>query len=182
MPIAPGNAPKVVTPGPIAAPPVRVANVSVHHAVLAVARACLPVREATPNWGRFVQAIIDSAGGTSPEPWCASFVYYCGSRVLGRGWPLPMTRSCDVLLEYARSNNMLFDQALAGDVFLVMRSEHDAIHTGFVDALRPDLGLQAFATLEGNTNTDGSANGIGVFSNVRGTTARTAYEFIRWAL
>lgn len=150
-------------------------------AVLAVARACLPVREAGDNRGRFVEAIIASAGGLPGEPWCASFLYYCGYAVFGRQWPLPMTRSCDVLLEYARTKKILYDKPAAGDVFLVMRTPTDAIHTGFVEALRPDKGPNAFQTLEGNTNNDGSSNGIGVFSNIRGVTTSTKYKFVRWA-
>lgn len=163
----------------IAIPPVRMTA-----AVLAVARATLPVREASPNWGRFVQAIIESAGGTGPESWCASWVYYCGSRVMGREWPLPMTRSCDILLEFGRKHGLMVPAdapLLPGDVFLALRSENDAYHTGFVDIPRPDLAKRAFETLEGNTNDDGSANGIGVFELIRGKTPKTRYEFVRWA-
>lgn len=155
-------------------------TVPITKAVLSVARACLPVREASPNWGRFVQAIIESAGGTKPEPWCASFVYYCGTAVAGRAWPLPMTRSCDILLEHARKHNLLVETPAPGDVFLVMKTDTDAVHTGFVDVLRPDLAPGAFETLEGNTNTDGSSNGIGVFELTRGMTTKTRYVFIRW--
>lgn len=158
-------------------------SVACEDAVLAVAIACLPVREAEPNRGRFVDSIIEYAGGHPPESWCASFVYYCGRIALGSAWPLPKTRSCDVLLEFARANRLLVTSPVPqrGDVFLVLNSDTDAHHTGFVESLRPDLGPQAFGTLEGNTNTDGSSNGIGVFRNVRNKVpGRTRYAFIRW--
>lgn len=153
-------------------------------AVLSIARALLPVREAAPNRGRFVDTIIEFAGGTPPEPWCASFIYYCGRIALGSNWPLPKTRSCDVLLEYAIKKNLIAPLTVPsrGDLFLVMKSPTDAIHVGFVETLRADQGTLAFQTLEGNTNTDGSSNGIGVFRNVRNKIAgRTKYVFIRWS-
>lgn len=149
-------------------------------AVIAVAIACLPVREAGENRGRFVDSIIEFAGERPTEPWCASFVYYCGRLVCGSGWPLPKTRSCDVLLEFARSHGLLVTLPQRGDLFLVLKTDTDAVHVGFVESLRPDQGPNAFGSLEGNTNTDGSSNGIGVFRNVRGKAPRTRYAFVRW--
>lgn len=156
------------------------ATVSTIQAVLAIARACLPVREAAPNTGRFVDAIIEMAGGRVPESWCADFVYYCGWHILRRDWPLPKTGSCDVLLEFARTNNLLVPTPGPGDVFLVLKTATDAHHTGFVETLRPDQGPSAWQSLEGNSNSDGSVNGVGVFSNVRNATPRTSYVYVRW--
>src|SRR5688572_27790849 len=116
-------------------------------AVLRGARMLLPVREATQNAGRFVEAIIRAGGGTQPEPWCASTIYYVGSHMLGPKWPLPKTRSCDVLLEFARARFVLRPDPAPGYVFLCLRSDVDAYHTGFVETLAPGFGKRAFNTL-----------------------------------
>jgi len=152
------------------------------------ARMLLPIREASQNMGRFVEAIIRFAGGTPPEAWCASVVYYVGRLMLGARWPLPKTRSCDVLLEFARQHGILRPNPAPGYVFLCMRSDVDAYHTGFVDSLAPEYGARAFNTLEGNSNDDGSANGDGFYALTRGEdkdprTQRpdaTKYQFIAW--
>jgi hypothetical protein len=158
-------------------------------AVLRAARMLLPVREASQNTGRFVDAIIRSAGGTPPEAWCASTLYYVGSHLLGPRWPLPKTRSCDVLLEFARTRFVLRPDPAPGYVFLCLRSDTDAYHTGFVETLAPTFGSRAFNTLEGNSNDDGSANGDGFYALTRGEdkdprTGKpdpTRYAFIAWA-
>lgn len=142
--------------------------------VLALARALLPVREAGQNRGRFVEAIIRFAGGEPGEPWCASFVYYCGRKMLGEGWRLPKTRSCDVLLNACKGLGMLSTAPQSGGLFFVMRTPADATHVGFVDQVLPD---GRFTTVEGNSNDKGHRDGDGVVANVRGTTGTTVYQF-----
>lgn len=148
--------------------------------VLAAARMLLPVREAGQNRGRFVEAIIRYAGGQPGEPWCASFVYYVGHKMLGPAWPLPKTRSCDVLLEYARKGGILRDESVRpqpGWLFLVMRAPHDATHVGFVDAVLPD---GRFTTIEGNSNDRGHRDGDGVVANTRDPAGPTTYAYVAW--
>ena len=151
---------------------------SLVEAVLRAARLCLPVREAGQNTGRFVDAIIRFAGGTPGEAWCASFVYYVGRKMLGEAWPLPKTRSCDVLLEFARTRGVLHDATVpptSGCLFLVMASDTDATHVGFVDAILPD---GRFTTIEGNSNDRGVRDGDGVVANTRDPHGATRYAFI----
>ncbi|RTL04112.1 MAG: CHAP domain-containing protein [Acidimicrobiia bacterium] len=148
--------------------------------VLAAARMLLPVREAQPNRGRFVEAIIRRAGGTPPEPWCASFVYYVGSGICGAAWPLPKTRSCDVLLEAARAAGALYGEEVrpeSGWLFLVLASDTDATHVGFVDQMLPD---GRFTTVEGNSNDRGHRDGDGVVANTRDPKGATRYAYIAW--
>lgn len=136
------------------------------------------------NKGRAVARILKRVGLGPGYPWCAAWVYDVGEGMLAKAWPLPRTASCDVLLEHARRHGMLTDRPVAGDVFLLMRSENDAIHTGFVTEVFPDG--EIFRTIEGNTNDDGSANGYCVLRRKRGGTADKAlkrglsYRFIRW--
>ena len=149
-------------------------------AVLNAARMLLPVREAGPNRGRFVEAIIRFAGGEPGEPWCASFVFYIGRKMLGDRWPLPQTRSCDVLMEHARSKGVLYGAEVRpepGWLFLVLRSPSDAVHVGFVDVVLPD---GRFTTVEGNSNDRGHRDGDGVVANTRDPHGPTTYAYINW--
>lgn len=151
---------------------------SVAKIIVAAAHLLLPVREAGNNRGRFVEAIIRFAGGVPGEPWCASFVYYVGRKMLGEAWPLPKTRSCDILLEHARKAQVLRDDPQVGRLFLVMKNDHDATHVGFVSELLPG---GRFTTVEGNSNDRGVRDGDGVVSNVRDPSGPTRYQFVDWA-
>lgn len=149
--------------------------------VLRAAKLLLPVREAQANRGRFVDSIITRAGGKPPEPWCASFVYYVGRGMLQERWPLPKTRSCDVLLEFARNKGVLEEKPVTGGLFLVLKAPHDAVHVGFVSGMKPEIGPHAFRTIEGNANELGSREGTGVFENDRGGPAdKRTYAFVDW--
>lgn len=156
--------------------------ITVVGAVLAAAGLLEPVRELVgrTNDGYMVRAIQQATGTRPPDPWCASFVAYVGRGVLGARWPLPPTASCDVLLEVARTKGWLGETPERGDVFLVLRSDADAVHTGFVTGVDAE---RRFRTLEGNSNGGGSREGDGVYRLTRGGGAdRNTYAFIRWVL
>ncbi len=155
-------------------------TLTVSVAVLNSARMMLPVREAGANRGRFVESIIKYAGGKPGDKWCAAFVYYVGHKMLGTGWYLPKTLSCDVLLEYARKNGVLHGedvQPQPGWLFLVMASDTDATHVGWVDVVFPDW---RFVTIEGNSNDRGIRDGDGVVANTRDPKGPTRYAYIDW--
>lgn len=154
-------------------------TMAVVDAVLGAAAMLLPVREVPRNRGRIVEAMQLFAGGQADEPWCADFLYYVGANVLGSvRWPLPRTSSCDALLSFARAHSVLRDRPTRGDVFLVLRTDTDAVHTGFVSRTFDD---GSWRTLEGNSNELGERDGVGVFANTRGVvTDRRRYAFIDW--
>lgn len=131
------------------------------------------VKEATgANDGPWVEAIQKITGNKRGDPWCASFVaFVLGIAYNGRP-PLPVTASCDVLLEFARKQNRLVKDPEPGDVFLVLKSPDDAVHTGLVSRVTE----QVVGTLEGNTNSGGSRDGWGVFARER---RRAGLAFIR---
>jgi hypothetical protein len=150
-------------------------------AVLGCASALRYVHEADANRGRFVDGINQSAGARFGDPWCASFVYYAGSNALGSArWPLPRTPACDELLKHARRTGTLRDLPAKGSVFLVLNPKNpdDAVHTGFVQIA---FERGAFRSIEGNSNDDGSREGVAVVSNLRGQIGDTRrYVFIDW--
>lgn len=146
---------------------------------LEIAEGEVGVREiGTSNTGRKVQQYqaATTLGGTG-WPWCAAFVVWCERKAADdlRVHPILIpSASCDAHLDYARRNNILSGSPLSGDLFLVMASQNNATHIGYV--LRVDG--ERFITVEGNTNTGGSRNGNGVYTNRRILSAR--YKFIRW--
>lgn len=148
--------------------------------VLAVAKAFTFVREAplSSNAGRWVEAIQRTGGCKKGDPWCAAFVSF----VLGIAFrdrpPLPYTASCDELLKSARRWGWDTDAPQAGDVFLVMKSKDDAIHTGFVTAVEGAL----FRTIEGNASDPekpATREGWGVYERARQNTPGK-YVFIHY--
>lgn len=147
---------------------------------LEIARAEIGVREiGSSNTGRRVEEYQASTtlGGTG-WPWCSALCIWSekeAAAALNVKPVLPPTASCDVHLDYARRHNILSDKPQAGDLFLVMKTNNDATHIGFV--VEPQD--TRFVTVEGNTNTDGSRNGNGVYSLKRTYSSR--YKFIRWA-
>jgi hypothetical protein len=111
--------------------------------------------------------------------WCAAAVSTWGKEALGQRWPLPMTADCDVLLAKGRKlGKSSTPNPRSGDIFLLVYASdpNDAHHTGVVTSVGSD---GTFGTIEGNTNTGGSSNGIGVFARTR--VLSPLYRFVRWA-
>lgn len=138
------------------------------------------VREATnaPNGGLDVEWILKSTGNNRGDPWCASCVYHVGRSRIGKKWPLPRSASCDVLLAFARDKGVVSDSPFRDAVFLRLKSDHDADHTGYVMEVYDDGSFKAW---EGNTNEAGSREGTHVMEKIRGTVPDTKrYYFVRW--
>lgn len=98
--------------------------------------------------------------------WCMSFVYWCFQRAAdqtGDENPMPQTAYCPTLYNWAKKHDKLVEKPQRGDIFLVKGlrdGKPSVIHTGIVTG-------GSIETVEGNTNNDGSSNGIGVFTRQR---------------
>lgn len=156
--------------------------------VLAGASLTEGVREATGhNDGPAVELYQAATGNARGDSWCMSWASDVGATMClalwplkQRAWPLPMSGSCDVVLARAKALGLLRTTPQPGDLFMVLRSDTDATHVGYVTGLLK--GTPAFRTIEGNTNDDGSANGNGVYRRQRGGPLdRNRYVFLRWA-
>lgn len=122
------------------------------------------VNEATnKNDGPWVEAIQRVTGNKKGDPWCASFVTFVLDIAFRGKNPLVRSASCDVMLNAARKNGWITDTPAPGDVFLLLKTDDDAVHTGFVTS----AGKVSVKTLEGNTNPGGSRDGWGVFARER---------------
>lgn len=132
------------------------------------------LKEATgANDGAWVEAVQRITGNKRGDPWCASWVTFVLDIAYKGKNPLRRTASCDLLLADAKRKGWLVTDPEPGDVFLVMRTAEDAVHTGFVTTAAVD---QQVGTVEGNTNAGGSRDGWGVFARTRPV---KALKFIR---
>lgn len=120
------------------------------------------------NRGAFVDECNRLAGVPLGSFWCMSFVHRCvkeAAEDINVAIPMPRTASCSFLYRWARQHNRLTSRPEVGDIFLCIGGENGHYHTGFV-ATKPKS--EKFQTVEGNSNDDGSANGIAVVHRIPG--------------
>lgn len=129
-----------------------------------------------PNSGPWVRSYMDGYEGTN-WLWCMGFVQTIIDQAASQENKsfktlMPQTYSCDVIAQVGKTKNLFIpnkeirkDPSLVkpGDIFLLPKSNYDWYHTGLVVA----VGDGFFETIEGNTNTDGSSNGNGVYKRTR---------------
>jgi hypothetical protein len=144
--------------------------VDLGEAALKEARARVGVSERPlgSNAGPEVNQYLQRVGLEPGRFWCLAFVYYCvdeACKKLGRSNPLPRTASCSQIYQWARDHGRLAARPAPGDVFLCIGGETGHYHSGLVDG---PVKSARFPTVEGNSNTDGSANGVGVVRRPRG--------------
>ncbi|OGU59527.1 MAG: hypothetical protein A2X64_08260 [Ignavibacteria bacterium GWF2_33_9] len=121
------------------------------------------------NSGPQVNKYLASVNVPPHNYWCASFVYWCfneAAKNLGRDNPLVKTGGCIRHWNKTNGTKLLAKDAInnpslikPGYVFII---DHGAGkgHTGIVEKV--DGGF--VHTIEGNSNPNGSSNGIGVFN------------------
>lgn len=146
--------------------------ISFREKVVAVAKSYDGVQEQPvgSNRGPEVSAFLASAGLPPGLPWCMAYVYHCLSKAAAAfrvPVPLPRSGSCPVVLNWARANHKLTTDPKPGDVFLVKDPTYGAIHTGFVLGPDPSFPTSRVRTIEGNTNSQNSAEGHGCFQRNR---------------
>ncbi len=119
-------------------------------------------------------------GLDGPEfSWCSAFVRFCIRQALillkiepdpHQIWAYDTGWSCDRTAEWADRCGLLHrdanpDTVKAGSVFLIRKSEHDWVHTGFVKSYDHAEGV--ITTIEGNAAQDNSYNGVAVMCRYR---------------
>jgi hypothetical protein len=136
------------------------------------------------NRGREIDQYLKECGLGVGQPWCAAFVSHHvkkgASDVRSRlpedfqlAWV--MTANCNDIYHWGLFHrNMLLSRPLVGSIFLVRRSNGTFKHCGIVVSIGADG--RSIETVEGNSNDDGSSEGIGVF-NLRRSVAKL--QFVR---
>lgn len=134
------------------------------------------VREVGNNGGEIVGQYQKTTGNRSGDSWCASFVKWV---YLQCGINLPINgaaKSCfnkNGLIYY---QNKFLEEPRPGDIFTIYStSEKRICHTGLY---RGYYNSRIYTTIEGNTNDNGSSNGIGVFKRLR--SYKATYAISRW--
>lgn len=131
------------------------------------------------NAGPEVNAYLKSVGLGPGYFWCAAFVYWCYQEAaLKLNVPNTMLRSASSsdLFAWAKKAGRVVTRPQRGDIFLVRGGERTHYHTGMVDDVMDANGRMP--TIEGNSNNDGSANGIEVAHRIPGRRAETC-DFVR---
>lgn len=167
-----------------------------------VAMEYLNVREQGANRGEDVEGILESAGGSAGLSWCAAFVYHCHAEAasfLCADTTCPRTLSAVYMVFDGRAaGNVTFRKQevldgsqtpMAGDVFSMVHegpvSALDAGqtrrfrrgHTGIVVSY--DRVGNVLTTVEGNTNSQGSRNGDGVYLRTDRMSSGRLWGFMR---
>ncbi|MDA1235119.1 MAG: peptidoglycan-binding domain-containing protein [Acidobacteria bacterium] len=134
------------------------------------------------NCGPWVRLYMKGNDGAT-WAWCAGFVGFLleqARQKLERPMPIAGSFSCDSLAAQAKDTGLFVGERdvmrgaiPAGSFFLVRRSATDRTHAGVVTRSGPD----AFDTIEGNTNDDGSREGFEVCARTRGYKDK---DFIVW--
>lgn len=161
--------------------PISSANHTFPTMVLEYAKAHLaqhPLEVGGQNRGPWVRVYMKGHDGAE-FPWCAGFVTFIlkqAAETLGMTMPIQGSPSCDSLAAQGKEAGLFMkESALTGEnvsreylsgtsIFLVRRSSTDWTHTGLATAFTRD----AFETIEGNTNDEGSREGYEVCSRSRG--------------
>jgi len=134
------------------------------------------VEEGGSNTGQAVNAILARVGLKPGQPWCAAFVSYVGWLLFREQWPLPLTGGCTALDEAAQKDDALRAIPQTGQVFVLWSAKLGRYHhCGFI---WDQLSNGQWRTVEGNTNTDGSPDGTGVY--VRQRSFAPLDRFIDW--
>ncbi|WP_425617944.1 peptidoglycan-binding protein [Anatilimnocola sp. NA78] len=158
-------------PPPLPPPAGAVISTLVEKAVqIALAENGVREEPAGSNRGAKVDAYNAAAGVGNGALWCMSFVYWSFQQAAaqtGQTNPMPKTAYCPFLYQWAKDHQKLVTTPQRGDIFLVKglrEGKPSVIHTGIVTG-------GSINTVEGNTNNDGSSNGIGVFTRTRSTSS-----------
>ena len=141
-----------------------------------------PIETGGQNCGPWVRLYMKGNEGV-PWAWCAGFVSFLleqARQKIERPMPIAGSFSCDSLAAQAKDAGLFADERDVmrgaippGALFLVRRTPADWTHVGVVTRSGPD----AFDTIEGNTNDDGSREGFEVCARTRGYKDK---DFIVW--
>jgi hypothetical protein len=153
---------------------------------ISVARGCVGIKEEPIGSNRGFHIDVWNTACNVPlgSFWCASFLSSVHARwkfKTNLDWQLGRSASCDVLLARAKKLGILHKTPYVGDIGFVLAAEDsdDAVHVFLVSGYKDN----AFTSIEGNSNLDGSRNGTSVVERPNLYTGRNLKRlvFARWA-
>lgn len=116
-------------------------------------------KEGASNYQKYSPAVAGLEWSQN-QPWCHTFASW-GADELGDRGALPITASCLQGVTWFRDRGRWTDYPVLGGLFYL--GPNGGTHVGVVYAYDADY----IYTIEGNTNTNGSANGDGVYERKR---------------
>jgi hypothetical protein len=167
---------KLIQPMTDALQPLPVANGNLGGVVVMYARQHLgssPREVGGQNRGPWVRLYMDGKEGEE-FAWCAGFACFVlkqAANTVGAPVPIRPSVSCDDLAANAKQRGIFLAGGVGvdhsrlkpGSFFLNRKQANDWVHTGIVTQVDPE----AFQTIEGNTNDEGSREGYEVCQRVR---------------
>jgi hypothetical protein len=153
---------------------------------ISVARGCVGIKEEPIGSNRGFHIDVWNTACNVPlgSFWCASFLSSVHARwkfKTNLDWQLGRSASCDVLLACAKKLGILHKTPYVGDIGFVLAAEDsdDAVHVFLVSGYKDN----AFTSIEGNSNLDGSRNGTSVVERPNLYAGRNLKRlvFARWA-
>ncbi|SMD15067.1 hypothetical protein SAMN04488101_1189 [Pedobacter nyackensis] len=140
-----------------------------HEQIVAIAQSQIGIREATGNNdGPEVEAYLASVGLKKGEPWCAAFLSWVFKK---GGYSAPVTGWSPALFPSRRLVKIPAPGVLFGVYFPSLKR---IAHCGVVERVNGNW----LSCVEGNTNTNGSRNGDGVYRKLRHV--KTIYRYSDW--
>jgi hypothetical protein len=124
------------------------------------------------NWGEPVRSYLKSVGITFPASWCMAFVYWCFDKEAGN----PLVKTGGVMKAWNDAKQWRVAIPQPGDIF-IMDFGKGLGHTGIVE--RVDAAF--IYTIEGNSNNDGSRNGVEVVRHIRSRKNKLIKGYLRYA-
>ena len=131
------------------------------------------------NSGPWVRSYMNGLEGKDML-WCMGFVQTIVDQAaseLGKDFRslMPLSISCDQVANFGKAKGHLITSAVwrtnpklakVGDIFLLFDPKPDTLwfHTGIISKINSNATIE---TIEGNTNINGSNNGIGVYKRIR---------------
>jgi hypothetical protein len=140
--------------------------------VIETARAEIGVTETSENWSPRIAEYLSSVNVHTPAYWCAAFVHWCFERC-------GVETSITAWSPSAVANNVIWTRGKGqtpreGDVGSLYYSNLGRVgHTFLIEKWGDKV-----VTIEGNSNDNGSRNGVKVCRRIR--LAKTLYKVSRW--
>lgn len=137
--------------------------------LVTIARSQLGIKEATGNNdGPEIEAYLAATGSKKREPWCAAFLSWVFSKA---GYTRPCTAWSPALFPASRQVKVPLPGILFGIYFPSLKR---IAHCGIIEKVNGNF----IIGIEGNTNLNGSREGIGVYRKLRHV--KTIYRFADW--
>jgi hypothetical protein len=135
-------------------------------ALVQLATSQVGVRHDGPNTGPMIEAYQRSAGNGPGASWCCDFIVWLLTAIVGNAIPLRRSGSCHDVLAEAQAEGRSITNPVRGAIGYLIDPTTGLAHHTFLCTSSVDSN-EVVKTIEGNTNDDGSTNGIGVFARTR---------------